>query len=197
MSSSEATTPTLAQRLANIKKEQEEVENLSLYPNPTDTINFGRKHCGKTFQDVWNHDPNYVEWFVSHCSSNLSPNMRRFARYVEIQIEAEEFRLKTVKQEIAPAAAKVKTPNLAEAVAAPVPEDADIGEPEDFDFEYVEPVPTTPAKPSRVVPKPKPHPGPSRADLIEAQALHTSERLDTLEYYLGEIMAKLNVSHHA
>ena len=53
-------------------------------------VEFGTKHLGKTFIEVWNTDQPWVMWFVKHYQSSSKAAHRLLIQYVELKVERAE-----------------------------------------------------------------------------------------------------------
>ena len=89
---------TLANRL---KKVQTEVPNKVLIDMPLselaqEKISFGKKHPGKTFQQVWDTDQVWIQWFASHYPDSSNYDHRKFLMFVEKKVQELESTGETV-----------------------------------------------------------------------------------------------------
>ena len=84
---------SLLTRLQKVKHEmeaKEEVMGVSDWRVLNDElITFGKAKRGHSFLSVFEKDPGYVEWFISHCSPP-SQDQRRFHMYLELRIQEQE-----------------------------------------------------------------------------------------------------------
>ena len=62
--------------------------NLTLAEWGTNTVNFGRKHKGKTFQQVMERDPGYLQWSLARYGS-LMPEHQDFCRFGQLWLANE------------------------------------------------------------------------------------------------------------
>ena len=53
-------------------------------------VEFGTKHFGRTFSDVWNTDQQWIAWFVKHYQASTKGVHRLMMQYIELKVERAE-----------------------------------------------------------------------------------------------------------
>jgi hypothetical protein len=53
-------------------------------------VEFGTKHVGRTFSDVWNTDQQWIAWFVKHYQASTKGVHRLMIQYIELKVERAE-----------------------------------------------------------------------------------------------------------
>lgn len=53
-------------------------------------VEFGTKHAGRTFLEVWNTDQQWVAWFLKHYHASTKGVHRLMIKYIELKIERAE-----------------------------------------------------------------------------------------------------------
>ena len=85
---------TLAERLSKVQvKVETPLTDISHYDLPqleAMKIKFGNTHVGKTFAHMWNHEQQWVTWFVKHYPNSEKEDHRLVLRFVELKVEEAE-----------------------------------------------------------------------------------------------------------
>eukprot|EP00435_Cladocopium_sp_Y103_P018806 s1370_g4.t1 len=83
--------PSLAERLQSIQVQAvESVPDLPKYSiaeMDEMTVDFGTKHNGRRYLDVWNSDQAWVLWFVKHYGSSQKKSHRLMVQYIDAKVE--------------------------------------------------------------------------------------------------------------
>lgn len=58
---------------------------------------FFGKHKGNTLDEIWNHDPTYLAWFLRQKDTMCKQSQIRVKQYVEIKTKLTEQRFEVVK----------------------------------------------------------------------------------------------------
>lgn len=91
---------SLANRLKGLQREvPEALPDLSEYTMDQLeglTIEFGQKHRGCRFQDVWDSDQPWMTWFVGRYSNSKVLSHRLLIRFIEIKVERAEMLGETI-----------------------------------------------------------------------------------------------------
>lgn len=79
---------TLSDRLKKVQTEiaVKSIPDIPIQDLEVETINFGKKHRGKTFNQVWMADQGWVQWFISHFHASSDSNHRKFLMFVEKKV---------------------------------------------------------------------------------------------------------------
>lgn len=87
-------TSSLGQRLKalQVKAEEplEDISHLTLGHLACEVIDFGNKHKGKNYDQVWQDDQAWVAFMVARYSKSHVLSHRKFLRYVELQVSTHE-----------------------------------------------------------------------------------------------------------
>jgi hypothetical protein len=59
-------------------------------------VDFGTKHLGRRYLDVWNGDQSWIMWFLKHYSQSVKTSHRLMVHYIECKIECAEIEGKQV-----------------------------------------------------------------------------------------------------
>ena len=86
--------PTLVDRLKKLQVSQPEalpdLSRMSMEEMDQMKVEFGTKHAGRTFLEVWSLDQAWVMWFLKHYQTSTKGVHRTFIRYIELKIERAE-----------------------------------------------------------------------------------------------------------
>ena len=98
---------SLSTRLQKIQVKAEEalpdVSRYSMQERDQMKIEFGTKHLGKTFLEVWTNDQQWVPWFVKRYQTSTKGVHRLLIQYIELKVERAELEgEKITVQESAP-----------------------------------------------------------------------------------------------
>lgn len=66
---------------------QEDLSGWTLEMLRNETVTFGNKNVNRTYEDVWNHDQQWVGFMVSRYQTSQKAEHRKFMRYVELKVE--------------------------------------------------------------------------------------------------------------
>ena len=53
-------------------------------------LDFGNKLWGKSYGEIWEQHPDYVNWFLERCYATTYPKQRRFLHFCKLKIERVE-----------------------------------------------------------------------------------------------------------
>ena len=85
---------SLVERLQKLQiQAPEELPDLSQYSLEqleSMKIEFGTKHLGKQFKEVWSSDQQWIAWFLKHYQASKKGVHRTFVHYVTLKIERAE-----------------------------------------------------------------------------------------------------------
>ena len=92
--------PSLIDRLKKLQVPQpEELPDLtkfSLEQMDQMKVEFGTKHMGHTFLDVWSSDQQWIAWFLKHYHTSTKGVHRTMIKYIELRIERAELEGQTI-----------------------------------------------------------------------------------------------------
>lgn len=84
----------LSKRLQQMQQEPEltkmDFTHLSMSELEASKLDFGQKHLGKTYAQVWKEDQPWVTWVVQHYEKSLKPAHQKFMYYVTAKVERAE-----------------------------------------------------------------------------------------------------------
>lgn len=90
----------LAKRLQKVQvpveEEAPDVSKYSILELERMEIDFGKKHLGSTFKEVWTQDQPWIVWFVGHYPNSKKASHCLFRHYVELMVERAELTDKKV-----------------------------------------------------------------------------------------------------
>ena len=52
-----------------------------------ETVDFGRKNCGRSYQEIWNTDQEWVTFMVDRYGKSHNLSHRKFLKYVELMVQ--------------------------------------------------------------------------------------------------------------
>ena len=85
---------SLSQRLDRAQGSSEStvtpLSQLTLEQLATERIQFGQKHLNKTFEEVWQSDPQWVKFVVNRYQDSTKEAHARFMHYVHLQLQEVE-----------------------------------------------------------------------------------------------------------
>ena len=85
---------SLSQRLQKLQVKVAEplpdVSRYSMQELDQMKIEFGTKHLGHSFQEVWNDDQQWISWFVKHYQNSTKGVHRLMIQYIELKVERAE-----------------------------------------------------------------------------------------------------------
>ena len=85
---------SLSQRLKGLQTKAEptteDLAHLSLRDLETEVVDFGKKNCGRSYQEVWSTDQEWVSFMVDRYGKSHNISHRKFLRYVELMVQQHE-----------------------------------------------------------------------------------------------------------
>ena len=91
---------SLVERLKKIQVHQAEalpdVTKYSLEELDRMKVEFGTKHMGRTFKEVWDTDQQWVAWFLKHYQASTEGVHRLMIQYIEMRVDRAELEGQTV-----------------------------------------------------------------------------------------------------
>ena len=85
---------SLQQRLQAMQMKEtvqtDDLDHMTREQLAKEVIDFGGKHKGKSYHDVWVEDQEWVMFMVSRYPESLKPSHRKFLRYVDLQLSEHE-----------------------------------------------------------------------------------------------------------
>jgi len=85
---------SLSQRLKSLQMKTEpnstDLAHWSLQSLENETVDFGKKNCGRSYMEVWNTDQEWVAFMVGRYSKSHNLAHRKFLRYVELMVQHHE-----------------------------------------------------------------------------------------------------------
>jgi hypothetical protein len=85
---------SLSLRLKGIQSKAEpspnDLAHLTLQDLENETVDFGRKNCGRSYQEIWNSDQEWVTFMVDRYGKSHNLSHRKFLRYVELMVQHHE-----------------------------------------------------------------------------------------------------------
>lgn len=85
---------SLSLRLKGIQSKAEpstsDLAHLTLQDLEGETVDFGKKNHGRSYQDVWNNDQEWVTFMVDRYGKSHSLSHRKFLKYVELMVQHHE-----------------------------------------------------------------------------------------------------------
>ena len=70
--------------------EVEPIGHLSLTELKATPMSFGKAHMGKTYEEIWNSDPQWIKWFLSHYAASTKTEHRKMILFIQLMIEESE-----------------------------------------------------------------------------------------------------------
>ena len=70
--------------------ELERIGHLSLAELKATPMTFGKTHLGKTYDEIWVSDPQWIKWFMGHYSNSGKTDHRKMIRFIQMKIEESE-----------------------------------------------------------------------------------------------------------
>lgn len=85
---------SLAGRLRSLQRPETDdlpdLSELSMMDLERTVIDFGQKHLGKTFNQVWEEDQGWILWFTQHYGSSKKLSHRKMIKYIEGKLDHAE-----------------------------------------------------------------------------------------------------------
>ncbi|CAL1140205.1 unnamed protein product [Cladocopium goreaui] len=85
---------SLSLRLKGIQSKAEpspnDVAHLTLQDLENETVDFGKKNCGRSYQEIWNTDQEWVTFMVDRYGKSHNPSHRKFIRFMELMVQHHE-----------------------------------------------------------------------------------------------------------
>lgn len=84
-----------SQRLSKVQAhmpaaDQETLDGLKLSDIKDTPVTFGKTHLGKTHEEVWRSDPEWVKWFMSHYQKSTRTEHRLMIKFIHLKVEESE-----------------------------------------------------------------------------------------------------------
>lgn len=94
---------SLSQRLKSLQTKAEpspaDLAHLSLQDLENEVVDFGKKNCGRSYQEVWSTDQEWVSFIADRYGKSHNMSHRKFLKYVELMVrQHEEQQLPVVMQ---------------------------------------------------------------------------------------------------
>jgi hypothetical protein len=70
--------------------DQETLDGLRLIDIKDTPVTFGKAHLGKTHEEVWRSDPEWVKWFMSHYQKSTRTEHRLMIKFIQLKVEESE-----------------------------------------------------------------------------------------------------------
>ena len=91
----QAAMNTWSQRLSKAQAlipapDQEALDALTLIDIKDTPVTFGKTHLGKTHEEVWLSDLEWVKWFMSHYQKSTRTEHRRMIKFIQLKVEESE-----------------------------------------------------------------------------------------------------------
>jgi hypothetical protein len=107
---------SLIERLQKLQvqtpEELPDVSQYSLAQMDVMRVEFGTKHVGKTYKEVWSSDQQWITWFLKHYQNSKKGVHRMMLHYIALKIERAEMEGKSIPV-VEPQPEPVKNPTKA------------------------------------------------------------------------------------
>ncbi|CAL1154048.1 unnamed protein product [Cladocopium goreaui] len=70
--------------------DQETIDGLKLIDIKDTPVTFGKTHLGKSHEEVWHSDPEWVKWFMSHYQKSTRMEHRLMIKFIQLKVEESE-----------------------------------------------------------------------------------------------------------
>ena len=84
------------QRLSRVQasvvnaSELEPIGHLSLAELKATPMTFGKAHLGKTYEEIWVSEPQWIKWLMGHYSTSSKTDHRKMIRFIQLKMEESE-----------------------------------------------------------------------------------------------------------
>ena len=107
--------------------EVEPLGQLSLTELKATPRSFGKAHMGKTFQEIWDSDPQWIKWFLSHYAASTKTEHRKMILFIQLMIEESEKETPQPSAKALPKALAARPKShAAPAMQLPVPTESEV-----------------------------------------------------------------------
>ena len=100
---------------------------MSLTELKATTMSFGKAHMGKSFQEIWDSDPQWIKWFLSHYAASTKTEHRKMILFIQLMIEESEKETPQPSAKALPKALAARPKShAAPAMQMPVPTESEV-----------------------------------------------------------------------